>query len=363
VLLVICHHYAYEWRTAGLPALAIFKAPMFHWGWTGVDLFFVLSGCLIGQQLWREFAQTGRVRVLRFLGKRGLRIWPLYFSTLVVLAVIGSRFAPVWSDWLLVSNYVNGHGYIRGWSLSTEEHFYILVPLVFAVAGRWRSKALVASVFAACLMVVPIFRAIAAANLRSQGVRDRIISDRLYTSFHLHAEALFVGMLLAFLYTQVTERDPRRIRTTQWVLVAAAMIGIALRAYDKIVFPYLALALIYGSVAWFLWNARGVVDRVARIPIFHAIARLSFGMYLNHLIDGNAVPRAVSVAAMLTSSVLAQCVLGLVMVTLQSVLLALGTYVLVEQPWLRARAALFPATRTPAFVTPATTGSPLPSTS
>ena len=363
VLLVICHHFAYEWRTAGLPAVAIFKAPMFHWGWTGVDLFFVLSGCLIGQQLWREFTQTGRVRVLRFLGKRGLRIWPLYFSTLIVLALIGSRFAPLWPDWLLVSNYFSGLGYIRGWSLSTEEHFYIFVPLMFVVAGRWRSKALAASAFAACLLVVPIFRAIAAANLRSQGVRDSIISDRLYTSFHLHAEALFVGMLLAFLYTQVTERDSRRTRATQWALVAAAVIGVALRAYDKIVFPYLALALIYGSVVWFLWNAQGVVDRVARVPIFHAIARLSFGMYLNHLIDANAVPRAVSIAAMLTSSVLAQCALGLVMVTLQSALLALVSYVVVEQPWLRTRAALFPATRTPAFATPATSASPLPSTS
>ena len=149
----------------------------------------------------------------------------------------------------------------------------------------------------------------------------------------------------------------------QWALVAAAVIGIALRAYDKIVFPYLALALIYGSVVWFLWNAQGVVDRVARVPIFHAIARLSFGMYLNHLIDANAVPRAVSIAAMLTSSVLAQCALGLVMVTLQSALLALVSYVVVEQPWLRTRAALFPATRTPAFATPATSASPLPSTS
>ena len=42
------------------------------------------------------------------------------------------------------------------------------------------------------LLAVPIFRAIAAAHLRSQGVRDSIISDRLYTSFHLHPEALFV---------------------------------------------------------------------------------------------------------------------------------------------------------------------------
>ena len=324
---------------------------MFHWGWTGVDLFFVLSGCLIGQQLWREFAQTGRVRVLRFVAKRGFRIWPLYFVTLAALAVIGSRFAPGWADWLLLSNYFfDGRGYIRGWSLSTEEHFYIVVPLTFALIGRWRSLTLVAGALGACLLLVPTLRAGTAAYLRGQGVNELAISERLFTPFHLHAEALYVGLLLAFLYTQITRASRRRVRATQWALVGAAAIGVLLRAYDKITFAYLALALIYGSVVWFLWNARGLVDRVATFPIFHAIARLSFGMYLNHLIDANAVPRAQAMAATLTSSTLAQSVLALITVTLESALLALVTYLLIEQPWLRARAHFLSTTPAPARV-------------
>lgn len=364
VLLVICHHFAYEWNNARFPAMALFNAPMFHWGWTGVDLFFVLSGCLIGQQLWREFAQTGRVHVLRFVAKRGFRIWPLYFCTLAALAVIGSRYAPVWTDWLLVSNYFfSGRGYVRGWSLSTEEHFYILVPLVFAVAGRWRSKHVMASTIAACLVLIPIFRATTAAVLRSQGADDLVVSERLYAPFHLHSEALFVGLLLAFLYTQVTGSDRRRIRVTQWALLGAAAAAGALRAYDKITFAYLALALVYAVAVWFLWNARGVVDRVARLRVFHVIARLSFGMYLNHLIDRDAVTRAQAIAATLTSSVFVQCVLALVIVTLESALLALVTYLFVEQPWLRARALLVAGSHSPTRTAPPKTQSHLPSAS
>ena len=97
-MLVILDHFAYGWNDIGLPNLAMFALPMFRWGWTGGDLFFVLSGCLIGQQLWREFANTGRVNVWRFIAKRGFRIWPLYFATLLVLLVLGSRFSPVWAD-------------------------------------------------------------------------------------------------------------------------------------------------------------------------------------------------------------------------------------------------------------------------
>ncbi|MGH9519122.1 MAG: acyltransferase family protein [Terriglobales bacterium] len=61
-------------------------------GWTGVDLFFVLSGYLIGRQLWKE-AQTGRIRIGRFLLRRGLRMWPLYFfSALVIWALHGGGY-------------------------------------------------------------------------------------------------------------------------------------------------------------------------------------------------------------------------------------------------------------------------------
>ena len=52
-------------------------------GWVGVDVFFVLSGFLIGSLLIREQEQTGTVRVGRFLIRRGFKIYPLYYTMLL----------------------------------------------------------------------------------------------------------------------------------------------------------------------------------------------------------------------------------------------------------------------------------------
>ena len=110
-------------------------SPFVRWGWTGVDLFFVLSGLLIGTQLWRELDRTGDIRVGRFLLRRGLRIWPLYTSLVVSIfgevVFLGRDGSGLWSDAAYLSNYF--HCQIGGsWSLSTEEQFYILAPISLA---------------------------------------------------------------------------------------------------------------------------------------------------------------------------------------------------------------------------------------
>ena len=347
VLIVICDHFRYDWLEFGLPPLSLFKLPMFHFGWTGVDLFFVLSGCLIGQQLWKEHVRTGRVRVMRFVAKRGFRIWPLYFTTLAILLILGDRFVPIWADWLLVSNFFSGRGYVRGWSLSTEEHFYILTPIIFLLAGRFRSPRFVATIFASGLIVVPLLRLWMSQRLRAQGMAELVISDRMYAPFHLHSESLFLGVVLAFLFTCVTPSRPVLVRWVQVALLAGAAAGLMLRAMDKISFAYVAMAFLYGSLVWFLWNSRRVAVVVGRVRLFHVVARLSFGMYLNHLVLRDEVPRAHMVAAAVTDSSLAQAVLALMIVIAQSALLATITYVLVEQPWLRVRAAQLDAAQLP----------------
>src|SRR5262249_4481493 len=85
IVLVIGNHLAVG--GAELAPSPAWNFTLFRYGWTGVDLFFVLSGFLIGRQLQRELQRTDSVKVPRFLLRRGLRIWPLYFAWVAFLAL------------------------------------------------------------------------------------------------------------------------------------------------------------------------------------------------------------------------------------------------------------------------------------
>jgi peptidoglycan/LPS O-acetylase OafA/YrhL len=128
-----------------------------HWlgVWTaagkyGVCLFFLLSAFLITELLFRERERTGRVHIPSFYMRRILRIWPLYFAAFYGLALLNHFVPGVGSDdkhaWIaftfLYGNwYIARHGWVVGaagplWSISVEEQFYLLIPLLAAKGGR-----------------------------------------------------------------------------------------------------------------------------------------------------------------------------------------------------------------------------------
>lgn len=125
-------------------------------GGEGVDLFFAISGFLITTLLVREYNATARISLRKFYARRSLRIFPLYYLTLLV-CIATTLVKPAWRDspvdvrfvhylpafvtytpnWFLDS----GDKFFSAWSLATEEQFYLLWPplLVGALAiGRGR---------------------------------------------------------------------------------------------------------------------------------------------------------------------------------------------------------------------------------
>ena len=127
----------------------------FRIGWLGVDLFFVLSGFLIGGLLLTEHARHGRIDVGRFLIRRGLKIYPAYLvfigylvcMPLLKVALRGDDPVPVlaaqwqlyWPNLLFLQNYIGTNPAGHTWTLAVEEHFYLLLPwLLVALAARHR---------------------------------------------------------------------------------------------------------------------------------------------------------------------------------------------------------------------------------
>ena len=81
ILMVIPRH---TWELLGGEFVGPFWKPMFQAGWIGVDLFFVLSGFLIGTQLIQSVKQSGRVNFAKFYLKRSFRILPSYYTVLAL---------------------------------------------------------------------------------------------------------------------------------------------------------------------------------------------------------------------------------------------------------------------------------------
>ena len=338
VLLVICTHYALpEWPHAGGAATRLGNIPVFYYGWTGVDLFFVLSGLLIGRQVWREVQRSGTVQVGRFLLRRGFRIWPLYFVTLAYLGLQGHT---AWPDWTFLSNYFRTP-YPRSWSLSTEEQFYIILPLTLVVTSRLLPLRHQVWPLVAVLAIVPLIRKFEYARLVALGYTGDALVAKMQYPIHLHCEPLVIGLLLALLWTirpgWFREHERGRIAWRPLaVMVAMCAVGLALDVYDKNLFAFLALGLIFGGAAYFALVDRSLRTRPLHAWPFYPISRLSYGMYLNHFI---VLPGSTAWVIRHSAGLPTPLVFfaGLIVGTAISIGIATVTFLTVEQPFLQLR--------------------------
>jgi peptidoglycan/LPS O-acetylase OafA/YrhL len=255
-------------------------SPFGRWGWTGVDLFFVLSGLLIGTQLWRELDRTGGIRVGRFLLRRGLRIWPLYTSLVVLLfgevVLFGRNRSGLWVDAAYLSNYF--HSQIAGsWSLSTEEQFYILAPLSLVAISKILKPGKMWIIPAAALAALNLIRMYAVGHSTLPEDQLRVV---LFSPIHTHADGLAVGLLLGWMAVM----HPGWIAsiTTRCSIAAVALgAGVLLYRYAQVVTNFAVLGLIYGSVTLLIMAPKRLPG-IFNWHGFYVMSRLSYGMYLNH---------------------------------------------------------------------------------
>jgi peptidoglycan/LPS O-acetylase OafA/YrhL len=144
IALVFMYHYE----------IFVSRAPTFGWlgdvGWVGVDLFFVLSGYLIANQLFSGMARGERLSLPRFYARRALRTLPVFWLVLAAFALfpaaLGGRTPPPWWRFLTFTQNIGleaGTAFSHAWSLCIEEQFYLVLPAVLAlgaVLARARSR-------------------------------------------------------------------------------------------------------------------------------------------------------------------------------------------------------------------------------
>lgn len=342
VLAVILSHIRSFWteHVPAWPEPAMLDGLVFLYGWTGVDLFFILSGYLIGRQLWKEKQARGTVDVGEFFMRRGLRIWPLYFA-IMLLGFASGTFQPVLADLLFYSNYATT-GYTRGWTLSTEEQFYVAVPLLLLFTPGIKRLGWYFPMLGGVVVSVWMLRYYTCHSILM--LEPAACKDVMVFPIHLHNESLVAGLaiaLFAVLHPHYFERRPDAGLSKRGlaVMLACCSLALVLYRFDSMVFSTTAIALIFGSVAlWLLWD-RSVLSWPATWRIWYPVSRLSYGMYLNHLIFlPGTIAWGVVWATELTGSVTVGGYVAILVGIAVSMGLATVTFVLVERPFLLLRA-------------------------
>lgn len=342
VLLVISQHLSGKFAAAHGPNLYS-SLPFVANGWMGVDLFFVLSGFFIGSQLWKEHRERSSIAVGRFVIRRGLRIWPLYFSTFICVLIFAGTLGHYaaakqygWTDLVFITNFYNRGLVMGSWSLCTEEQFYIVAPLaLFFLAPHVRSIRSYRPWLWGLFLSVPLLRAVVWLHVTGHFFdHDPALFAPLYYGSLTHCDGLIMGLIIANFW--VTGDKPSCKLATPGLLVASAVVLlILLHQVQKEIFDFTILALLFGSLVWFGLQCRTVIFNG---KIFYWLSRLSFGMYLNHeymcpWLVSRVLPR-LPLADRLP--VLAN-IAGVALITMLSALIALATFCAIEHPFLQLR--------------------------
>ena len=195
---------------------------VFESGWVGVDLFFVLSGWLIGGLYWRERETFGNVQVGRFWARRWLRTLPPYVAAFLCVSAARTLVLhdgpPEWRYLVFVQNYATPIPYWSvSWSLCVEEHVYLALPIVLAIALRVRGG----------IPLVLGGLAFASLAARVWSVDDGASPWGLhYTATHMRLEGLALGVAAAAVYHLRPEAWPH-VRRAGRVLVLPGLAFVA----------------------------------------------------------------------------------------------------------------------------------------
>ncbi len=284
VLLVILSHAADKY-----PALHL-QQP-FSNGWMGVDLFFVLSGFLITGILLDTRRSEGYLK--NFYARRCLRIWPLYYSVLLLMFVIiplarpseaatifEPRSSPWWAYPLFLQNFLvpvptNATGPLGvTWSLAIEEQFYLIWPWVVRYCSQDQLKRIAVGV----ICISPLLRFYLSLH-----------HVNIYTNFFCRLDGLMAGALLALVLGSGT-LEPSRFTKLAWsLLLSAVPLALLFQSFHArwIVLSFTVVAassFIYLS----LFSAQSWFQRAMTNRFLVYTGTISYGLYLLHKIPFDA---------------------------------------------------------------------------
>lgn len=271
--------------------------------WFGMDLFFILSGFLIGSLLLHDSGKFGLGKLRRFYLRRSFRIFPQYYVVLTLVALTfplsQDQLEHLVFEYLYLTNYLlEDHETVMrwAWSLAVEEHFYLAVPFLLA------ALALIRGTSGRLLLLLVLW--LLALGLRAQVLSTQPQTDPLlplrtaYVQTHTRMDILVAGVFVAYLQRHHAETLRLWIAKT-WVraLGACWIVGFLFLLWIEpffLVDPFhptlwqifawgTGSSLMYIPMLLWLLNGDGPTTRILGRPIFLRLATLGYGIYLLHI--------------------------------------------------------------------------------
>ena len=303
-----------------LRAIAILAVMAFHlqgtmpdafgvvarFGWMGVDLFFVLSGYLIGSQVFRPYVKGQRMSTWSFYRRRLYRVLPAYFAVLLLYFAVplwreAPGISPAWQFLTFTQNLLIDYGtnqaFSHAWSLCVEEHFYMILPLVVLWTMRrpalWKAVALVTALL---VLGIAVRSSVLFHELRPLARREEsyglLYIEHTYYPTYSRLDGLLAGVTLSLIqlfrpaWWQATAGRGYTLLLVGTVLVGTSVwlfhdrLGVfGVSAVGNIVgFPILSLglAMIVASAV----SSNGLLR--LRLPGAALISTLAYSLYLTH---------------------------------------------------------------------------------
>lgn len=286
IIMVVFFHY---WTMAIVPfgkfsKIIIGFSSLF---WSGVDLFFVLSGFLIGGILIRNRQSPNYFKT--FYIRRFTRIFPIYFLSLAIFLIarnvaffeqipdLVKSPIPILPFGLFVQNFfiipsnLTPTWLVPTWSLAIEEQFYLLIPLFIYLISPKKMP-----FFIFCLIIIAVIIKI---------IYGRSISD-FYTPERY--AGLLLGILVAFMYNTPNYWNwvLKYGKIWPWIGVSIFFIGAFLIKNNKenVIFVFIWLALFYAFLLiYLLSNQNSVFAKICKLNWLKLWGKYSYGIYIIHI--------------------------------------------------------------------------------
>lgn len=270
-------------------------------GWSGVDLFFVLSGYLISSQLFVNIAAGKGISLPEFFIKRFFRIIPAYVVVLSIYFLFPGfhereALPPLWKFLTFTQNFgfdlKNDGTFSHVWSLCVEEHFYLLFPLVLAALlhfKAWKKGALLllaVFVFGIAIRLYTWYALIAP----TAGQNDAwvIWYKYIYYPTYTRLDGLLAGVAIAALFAfkpavkeWFAKRGNGMLLVALIALTGAWFLCEEQHSFYATILGYPVVAAAYGLAIIAAVSPSCILYRV-NSRVTELIARLSFALYLSH---------------------------------------------------------------------------------